>query len=238
LTGGGFESASGSAAVMLASKPVGNGWQCTPVNGSVDPISCFARCCGKTTSDSDDDGIVDADDYCVNTPANEVEEIDANGCGPSETTVSASYCANTPSDYVCNPSINFDDLLTNQSRDLVLLARQGISMPFTVPASTTTQGDFFYKSNNVILSGYLWKAWFSATPAGTALTSGGYCSISSRDPNGLSQDWSQVSANVFNCYLGQQRRVLYLNFGIFDESNALTYPANYFFSAQTILSNQ
>jgi len=195
--------------------------------------------CSPTERDTDGDGINDADDFCDNTPANEIAQIDANGCGPSEQTSTAGYCDNTPATYSCSPEANFDDFLADSSKDILLLARKGRSIPFTVPAGTTATGEFYYSNNEPTLGQeYEWRAWFSTTPGGAALTSGAYCSIAERDPNGIGRDWSQVSANAFNCYLGQTERLLYLNFGIFDASGALTYPRGYLFKVDKNVSSQ
>jgi len=187
--------------------------------------------CSPTERDTDGDGYNDAVDFCDNTPAAEISLVDANGCAPSEQTSTAGYCDNTPSTYICNPSENFDDFISDikDSKTVVLNARQARSFPFTLPAGSTATGEFFYANNESMIAGFTWRAWFSTTPGGKALTTGGYCTFSSTDPNGKGRDWSQVSANAFNCYLGQEEQLLYLNFGIFDVSGALTYPRNYNF---------
>ena len=197
---------------------------------SADECVVYAGVSGPTLPvDTDGDGYADSVDSCKETPPDERESVDSTGCGPSEVIVNAAYCAETPTNFICEPSNNFgQDFASSPDVKDLQLQSKGVAVPFTLTNSTTARGEFFYVENDTLPLTHAFRAWFSLTPGGEALTTGKLCDFGSREPNGKTTDWSQVGEVGDACFLGQQERVLYANFAVFEiDTGELNYSGSF-----------
>jgi hypothetical protein len=65
---------------------------------------------------------------------------------------------------------------------------------------------------NLAASGFLFRTWFSASPAGEELNNDSYCSKYSSDPNPMEVKWTQeANPQKWSCDFGYNPKKLYLN---------------------------
>ena len=192
----------------------------TPAGQSVNSIGCSA-----SQLDSDGDGVSDASDSCPNTPSG--TSVDANGC--EVTSNNGSYCSGTGSTTSCSATRNFDPWWdTVGEKGYSIPTSRVLSIPFTTRESSVDGGTLQYTTNQ-IESGYIWRFWFSETPAGTPLKSGGKCDVSLSQAR-TSAIWTQnpkYATDSGACFLGTAKRTLYLNYSI--SSGAALLPKPYYF---------
>ena len=189
----------------------------TPSGQSVNSIGCSA-----SQLDSDGDGVTDASDSCPNTPSGTA--VDANGCEVSSNT--GSYCSGTGSTTSCAATRNFDPWWeTVGEKPYSIPTSRVLSIPFTTRASSEDGGYLQYTTNQ-IENGYVWRAWYSESPGGDPLKTGGACDKSFFDAR-ASLKWTQdpsYATAASACYLGTEKRTLYVNYSVSSNGRLLAKP--------------
>jgi hypothetical protein len=143
---------------------------------------------------------------------------------------SASYCANKPSNVDCSRSRNLDVWWEAEGYFEVISVPRGriLSLPFTIRDSTTDRGAVSLNSfTDLGTSGAKFNLWFSTTPGGTPLN-GQACQKSGNIAQGQF-GWQSQTGSRFYCGLGTSSGVRYLNFQVTD------YNASYPFELNTSL---
>lgn len=203
----------------------------TPVGQTVN-----AQGCSLSQLDTDGDGVSDADDNCPGTAGGAT--VDNNGCSEDQLGSSANYCANAPSGVICSSAFNFDPFHQDNGeiRNIEVPARTVLSVPFTLPASTTDYGTLQFTTADDAPTGYAFRLWYSTTPGGTPLVGAGCDQLfDARGEKFWSQNPSVTGGNVNPiCALGNSERILYANFSVVcNQSASCTVgqlsPSRYFF---------
>lgn len=178
----------------------------TPSGQSVNSAGC-----AQSQLDSDGDGVSNANDSCPNTPSG--TPVGSDGC---ELTSDGSYCSGAASNVSCLASRNFDIWYQRAGEsDVVIPASRILSIPFTTRDSSSDGGTMQYTTNQIVLD-YSWRFWFSDSPGGAPLSSGGKCDVTesqARENAAWTQNPAYSGENTV-CFLGTAKRTLYLNYSV------------------------